>query len=690
MISTVLLAFMAMSLTAQNKIVERPASVHSNTTIVEIERVVLTDTATVLDIAAFYRPKWWIKITSDSYLLADGKKYMIRRGEGISLDSLFWMPKTGEASFSLAFEPLPANTSQFDFIEGDCDDCFKIWGVDLVNERIPMPEIEAKYTSTSFADSEMNVTLKKGKAKISGMLLGYKPQYGMRLKLVYYNPVTANPEEETFMPESDGSFYHEMEVLSPTQLCLTYDAPQTERFWFVSAPGEQTDILLNLPEINRSRSKLHKDTPAYGERVMYAGYQARLNNDLNSPSLVKEIFTDAFMEDIYGMSFEEYCDYVLENYNEAVKANNAAPVSSLAKKVASMQLAFDLNGLLMSGESYLAQAYVEKDKMDWREAMSKITLSPKPEDYNGYLVNISYPYNDADLLLVQSLPQYLRMLSYIRNFAADKQGLLRYLAKSDDVKSEDKKVLSEYLTQLEKNEFAPDSALLSIFNKYRNLEEKYSKETSGMHYLSMVWNIDDCILFDLMKANELCRGIVDYTPLSEEQTASLSTIDPTIRNAIIEENHKLLAKIEENKKKTGYTVLDVPEVDNSQLFAEMIKPFKGKVVLVDVWETWCGPCRAANQAMIPLKAQMANKEMVYLYLASESSPENAWRNMITDLHGYHYRVNEMQSVFLREQLKSRGVPTYIILDKDGEQTFHAVGFPGVDTMKKELKKALGE
>jgi hypothetical protein len=87
-----LLILAATSIKAQTKTVELPRAAFSNTRTVEIGKVLLTETATVLNVEAFFRPGYWIKIVSDSYLQADGKKYMIRSGEGIELDSLFWMP----------------------------------------------------------------------------------------------------------------------------------------------------------------------------------------------------------------------------------------------------------------------------------------------------------------------------------------------------------------------------------------------------------------------------------------------------------------------------------------------------------------------------------------------------------------------------------------------------------------------
>lgn len=687
---TTQLAFVAlcmlvsMTMQAQQKVVELPPSMHSNTTSVEIHRVTLDDTATELDMDAFFRPGWWIKITSDSYLMADGKKYMIRSGEGIDLDSLFWMPATGEASFKLVFDPLPKNTRTFDFMEGDCADCFKIWGVDLVNERVSLPEIPAEYRRTSQPEKDLAVKWEKGKAIVSGQLLGYAPHYEMNPRLVYLNPITGQEDMASVTPADDGTFHAEIEIFSPTCLTLTYDSPQADRFVFVAAPGQETNILINLPEANRTRTRLHKESPGYGKKVMFAGYQSKLNDDLNDSDLSKAINTADFTG-IADIPTSGYYEYITGQYRQAVIDNNAQDVSPMAKKIANMQL---INNFLMSAEGFLTQAYMQKNNAPWEEAMKVVSSLKKSDDYANYQVELSYPYDDPDLLLVPNIFYYVGGLNYLRSPQEDEFGLFRYMAGSDKVKPEERKIISDFLKRREAEEIMPDSLVLSVLSTHKDLQESYIEEILGVGYLSKVWHTDDCFLFDLMTASKISRKMDDFYPLTDEQKAMIAAFDPVMRDVLLDANHKLLAKIEENKKKTGYTVLDVPEVANEELFAEMIKPFKGKTVLVDVWETWCGPCRQANKAMEPLKAQLADKEMVYLYLASDSSPENSWRNMIPDLHGYHYRVNDMQSAFLREQLRSRGVPTYIVLDKEGNESFHAVGFPGADTMKKELMKVL--
>ena len=88
--------------------------------------------------------------------------------------------------------------------------------------------------------------------------------------------------------------------------------------------------------------------------------------------------------------------------------------------------------------------------------------------------------------------------------------------------------------------------------------------------------------------------------------------------------------------------------------------------------------------------ELKEKDIIYLYITGETSPKGTWENMITDIHGEHFRVTNEQWSFLMSNFNIRGVPTYFVVDPEGNITFKQTGFPGVDTMKKELMKALNK
>ena len=126
------------------------------------------------------------------------------------------------------------------------------------------------------------------------------------------------------------------------------------------------------------------------------------------------------------------------------------------------------------------------------------------------------------------------------------------------------------------------------------------------------------------------------------------------------------------------TAMDGTEVKLSSL--------RGKTVFVNFWATWCGPCRMANKAMLPLKEELKGKDIVYLYITGETSPLKTWENMIPDIHGEHFRLTDAQWSFLGDKFDIRGVPTYLIIDREGNVKHQKTGFPGVAQIKEELMK----
>ncbi len=673
-------------LKAQTKTVELPPASFANTRSLEIAKVTLSDTATVLDVEAFYRPDYWIRVVSDSYLYADGKKYMIRSGQGIDLDSLFWMPKSGEASFKLVFEPLPQNTKTFDFIESDCEDCFKIWGLDLINKQPPLPEFSAEFTKEHQDETDLHITWAKGDATINGKLWKYIPGT-IEWTVIYANPITGKDNHIPVVIDDEGKFTVKVPVYSPTNLFLTSKAAHIP---IKVAPGKESSIIVNLPEFYRESSRLLREQKPYGRKYYYGGYLAGLNNDLANQDIMQAVQMD-YTDSIADMDANEYKTFLTDKYHKSVAHNNALDISPLAKKITNVVDALTLREKLQFADYYLMDAFATKNKLSREEAQDTFKPSLKTGDYIIDAYHL-IPYNDPAILFIPNIAAGIRSLEYARKNTDDPLEIFRCLSDHEKVSEEDRRFLKDYIWALEnEEELDEDTTVKSIINKYSSLLEEYIRSQMGVGFLSEIWETDNAILLDLVGAQKISRELEGFNPLTDEKKQELSAYPEVIRQVLFEENDVLLARIEENKSKTGFTVLNTPTNPDEELFVEMLKPFKGKVILVDVWATWCGPCRMANKEMEPLKAQLADREdLVFLYLAGEDSPENTWRNMIADLKGEHYRVNQAQWDYLRESLNARGVPTYIIIDKEGNHTFHTVGFPGAETMKRELLKTLSK
>ena len=124
---------------AKEKVIEQPPFIAWTSTSIQVDKVVLSDTATVLYIKAFYHPKQWIRISGQSFLKDNnGETYTLRSGIGIKPDTEFWMPESGEGEFRLVFPPIPASATSIDFSEGDnVQGAFKIWGIQLKGKALP-------------------------------------------------------------------------------------------------------------------------------------------------------------------------------------------------------------------------------------------------------------------------------------------------------------------------------------------------------------------------------------------------------------------------------------------------------------------------------------------------------------------------------------------------------------------------
>ncbi len=684
-------------LQAKDRIVKQPPFIVRNTSTIEIDRVVMSDTATVLDIKAYFRPNNWIRISSESYLLADnGEKYPIRSGNGIKLDDNFWMPASGEASFSLIFPLLPPTVKVIDFIESDCEDCFKVWGIQL-DGKLPKLALPANLQKQKLDYNEPlpKAELKDGKAVVTGRLLDYKKHYAVPLTYIHSDFLTARFDHYGIKVNEDGTFHAEIELYAPAMVGMRVG--QDAHFDVFLVPGKELDMTINLRELSRSESKLLKDQRPEGKKVYFSGAMEALNDEMITD---KERLMDVWgmiywnWKELYNLTPDQYKAYWLKKYEEA----KSAIQSDKKRSPAYRQLLLAQNDMLCTLTltritSNLAQAYVKGSGLPAREAYQKFKAPELDNDYYDYIRQLNV-LNSPSMLYIAGYSDLVRGMGYIQVKMDEKwNSIYTYLLSTNKLPADDAKIIRETKEDIDAGKQPRHQEKIgelrtkydALFNEFISMRRDYiSKQVIG-GYLGT----DKGLFFDLQKMMRYAQQISDFKPLTPEDMEEIKKMeDPYYLSRLTTMNTRLLEAIEANKKKTGYTVNEAGEVKDEDLFYSITSPFKGKVLLVDFWATWCGPCKMAMKQMKPMKEDLAGKDIVYLFIAGENSPKATWENMIPDIHGEHYRVTNAQWNYLSKQFGIQGVPTYIIVDKEGGITQKHTGFPGVETMKKELLKAL--
>lgn len=94
--------------------------------------------------------------------------------------------------------------------------------------------------------------------------------------------------------------------------------------------------------------------------------------------------------------------------------------------------------------------------------------------------------------------------------------------------------------------------------------------------------------------------------------------------------------------------------------------FKGKVVYIDVWATWCGPCIAEHPYMEKLQKQYEDKNVAFLAISVDSSPE-PWKKMVDKkkLGGVHLYAEGAWDATIMKKYAISGIPRFILIDQEG-------------------------
>jgi len=116
--------------------------------------------------------------------------------------------------------------------------------------------------------------------------------------------------------------------------------------------------------------------------------------------------------------------------------------------------------------------------------------------------------------------------------------------------------------------------------------------------------------------------------------------------------------------------------------------FKGKVVFLNLWATWCGPCRAEMAAIQKLYASTQQDNIAFVMLSIDKDRDK--QKIVEYIKNKEFTFPVYQpSGYLSEQLKVPSIPTTFIISKDGKIMSIEIGTTNFNTAKfKKFIKSL--
>ena len=96
-----------------------------------------------------------------------------------------------------------------------------------------------------------------------------------------------------------------------------------------------------------------------------------------------------------------------------------------------------------------------------------------------------------------------------------------------------------------------------------------------------------------------------------------------------------------------------------------LKDLRGKYVYIDVWATWCMPCRGESPALKELKEKMRDKNIHFVCISCDKDIDK-WKQMVKDDRLSGIQVNTGGDRAFMEAFGIRGIPRFILLDPKGK------------------------
>ncbi|WP_235984451.1 TlpA disulfide reductase family protein [Mesorhizobium neociceri] len=119
----------------------------------------------------------------------------------------------------------------------------------------------------------------------------------------------------------------------------------------------------------------------------------------------------------------------------------------------------------------------------------------------------------------------------------------------------------------------------------------------------------------------------------------------------------------------------VPEIGFTDAAGQprTLADYSGRVVLLNIWATWCAPCRKEMPTLDRLQAKLGGQGFEVVALSMDRKGPDAVKKFFTEIGIEHLEVNIDTSAKAMFTLGAVGLPMTLLIDRDGKEIGRLIG-----------------
>jgi thiol-disulfide isomerase/thioredoxin len=517
-----------------------------------------------------------------------------------------------------------------------------------------------------------------------GFIEGYHSKMG-KTGMAYVDNIIDHEQNSYLIPiEPDGSFYCKFPMIHPQEVFVRI--PLISKTVYLE-PGKSTFEYIDLSEYTNpyknyfQKSKRERKSPFMGD-------VARVNTDFLSLDSIYYFDFDKMQKtilDMDGKEYKAYCLDIMEKEKE-VLAQYAGmhQISKKALQIKNFQIDYRAYGQILSYNMFKSSAYRKVNKVPREQR--EIPLKPENFEPDFYDFIITDDLNNP--ISIVSGSAYNILINRIR-FSESVRPAINYfyVALKDSISmnnisltNEEEELLNKVIacednTCIKEITSSDTSTWNPFMRKHADLMVSISRNAFKQMQtinLKKYFGLEEGFATEIMLAQSKCELMKgQQKPFNDDdmkeikENISNSFIVDYLIQCSLKKEEEIAGKLAANKNKTGYVINETPKAEADKLFDTIIEKYRGKVVFVDFWATWCGPCHSGMEKMKPLKEELRDEAIEFVYITNQSSPMDTWNMMVPDIKGEHYRVSEDEWNYLSSKFNISGIPHYVLVDKQG-------------------------